>query len=160
VEGLLDLLLAPVTVYVHSQHQCLQRGRKTSRKTTETEGISFQGTRTNMAGLQEREHMLRAHKQSCLPPALIENGSKKKRKKKQEKMNSRGAENRPANASHTHTHLHLEDILLAHPGTRTAPLLAQCYTELPKAQHKRFQIWRPSSQISGSSREGRCMRLQ
>nr|ACN33433.1 unknown [Zea mays] len=78
VEGLLDLLLAPVTVYVHSQHQCL----------------------------------------------------------------------------------HLEDILLAHPGTRTAPLLAQCYTELPKAQHKRFQIWRPSSQISGSSREGRCMRLQ
>jgi hypothetical protein len=62
VEGLLDLLLAPVTVYVHSQHQCLQRGRKTSRKTTETEGISFQGTRTNMAGLLEREHMLRAHK--------------------------------------------------------------------------------------------------
>ena len=26
------------------------------------------------------------------------------------------------------THQHLEGMLLAHPGTRTVPLLAQCYT--------------------------------
>ena len=122
VEGLLDLLLAPITVYVDSQHQSLERGRKASRKNNRTEG--FQETTTNMVGLQVpwKGNTCCKHKQSCLRLLWRENGSKKTRQD--------GRWWSWEEASKCLTHLHLEDILLAHPGTGTgtgtAPLLAEC----------------------------------
>jgi hypothetical protein len=101
VEGLLDLLLAPVTVYVHSQHQSLKQQKRRDLK----------GTATNIgrAAAEEArqgEHLLQT--QAKLPACLP--GGEKRRVAELRR-------GRPANGAHTH--LHLEHILLAHPGTGT-----------------------------------------
>jgi hypothetical protein len=137
VEGLLDLLLAPITVYVDSEHQSLQRGRKTSRKNNRTEG--FQETTRNIRTAARRRgtgtHAANTSKAASACPG--------------EKMAAKNK--RIQQSSHTCT-LRTSSLLILE-----LELEQHLYwlNATPKAQHKRLQIWCPSSQIRqrGTRRE-------
>lgn len=127
MEGLLDLLLAAITVYVHSQHQCLDwnEEEKTSRKTKKNTGIFKKQRKHGRQEAWKREQHFTCcrHKQSLPPPAWREKMADKKKG---------GLSCFEKKAGHTH--LHLEDILLAHPGTASS----SSSNAAPKAQDDFF----------------------